>query len=85
MAKVVVAPAVHNFSDLRPSSRAMTFTSRPASRKSAGYGTPDRPNSRNISRVESDVVVSPRGSKEIASSILIVSPGRRGSGLRVGK
>lgn len=83
MAKVFVAPAVHNFADLRPSSRALTITPRPASRNSTGYGTLDRPPSRNISRVGSNVVVSPRESKRV-SNILILSPGRRNSGLSLG-
>ena len=84
MAKVFVAPAVHNFADLRPSSRALTITPRPASRNSTGYGTLDRPPSQNISRVGSNVVVSPRESKRV-SNILILSPGRRNSGLSLGK
>ena len=83
MAKVVIAPAVHNFSDLRPSSRALTITPRPASRKSNVAF--DRAPSRNNSRGGSDVVVSPRGSKGVSSSILIISPRRRSSGLSLGK
>lgn len=78
MAKVAVAPAVHSFSDLRPSSRALTITPRPASRKSAGFGTLDRPSSGNISRGR-NVAVSSRGSKGVASSMLIIRPGRRDS------
>ena len=85
MAKVAVAPAVHSFSDLRPSSRALTITPRPASRKSTGFGTHDRPPSRNVSRVEGDLVVSPRRSKGVSSSALIITPGRRDSGLSLGK
>ena len=83
MAKVVVAPAVHNFSDLRPSSRALTITPRPASRKSTGYGTLDRPPSRNS--VGGDMIVSPRGKGRVSSNILILSPGRRASSLSLGK
>lgn len=78
MAKVAVAPAVHNFSDLRPSSRALTIIPRPASRKSSVYGTLDRPHSQNSSRAET-VIVSPRGPKGISSNVLILSPGRQGS------
>lgn len=85
MAKVAVAPAVHSFSDLRPSSRALTITPRPASRKSTGFGTHDRPPSRNVSRVEGDLVVSPRRSKGVSSSALIITTGRRDSGLSLGK
>ena len=85
MAKVAVAPAVHSFSDLRPSSRALTITPRPASRKSAGFGTLDRPSSGNISRGR-NVAVSSRGSKGVASSMLIIRPGRRdSSGSSLGK
>ena len=85
MAKVAVAPAVHSFSDLRPSSRALTITPRPASRKSAGFGTLDRLPSGNISRGR-NVAVSSRGSKGVASSMLIIRPGRRdSSGSSLGK
>lgn len=85
MAKVAVAPAVHSFSDLRPSSRALTITPRPASRKSAGFGTLDRPSPGNISRGR-NVAVSSRGSKGVASSMLIIRPGRRdSSGSSLGK
>ncbi|XP_020616607.1 EF-hand calcium-binding domain-containing protein 6-like [Orbicella faveolata] len=79
MAKVAVVPAVYGFSDLRPSSRALTITPRPASRKSTAFGTLERPSSRNVSRGESDLVVSPRRSKGVSSSVLIITPGRRDS------
>ena len=86
MAKVAVVPAVHGFSDLRPSSRALTITPRPASRRSTGFGTLERPSSRNVSRGENDLVVSPRRSKGVSSSVLIITPGRRdSSGLSLGK
>lgn len=85
MAKVAVVPAAYGFSDLRPSSRALTITPRPASRKSTGHGTIERPSSRNVSRGESDPVVSPRRSKGVSSSVLIITPGRRDpSGLSLG-
>ena len=86
MAKVAVVPAVYGFSDLRPSSRALTITPRPASRKSNEFGTVERPSSRNVSRGESDLVVSPGRSKGVSSSVLIITPGRRdSSGLSLGK
>ena len=79
MAKVAVVPAVYGFSDLRPSSRALTITPRPASRKSTAFGTLERPSSHNVSRGESDLVVSPRRSKGVSSTVLIITPGRRDS------
>ena len=80
-----MAPAVHNFSDLRPSSRALTIVPRPASRKSAVCGTLDRPHSQRSSRAESNAFFSPRGSKGISSNVLILSPGRQGSELSWGE
>ncbi|PFX18293.1 EF-hand calcium-binding domain-containing protein 6 [Stylophora pistillata] len=78
MAKVAVAPAVHSFSDLRPSSRALTITPRPASRKSTGFGALDRPSSGNVSRGR-NVAVSSLESKGAASGMFIIRPGRRDS------
>jgi len=86
MAKVAVVPAVYGFSDLRPSSRALTITPRPASRKSTGFGTLERPSSRNVSHGKSDLVVSPSRTKGVSSSVLIITPGRRDSSdLSLGK
>jgi len=79
MAKVAVAPVVHNFSDLRPSSRALTIVPRPASRKSSVHGTTDRPLSRSSSRAGSDSVDSRQALKANSPNVLIRSPGRRGS------
>lgn len=79
MAKVAVAPVVHNFSDLRPSSRALTIVPRPASRKSSVHGTTDRPLSRSSSRAGSDSVDARQALKANSPNVLIRSPGRRGS------
>ena len=85
MAKVAVAPVVHNFSDLRPSSRALTIVPRPASRKSSVHGTTDRPLSRSSSRAGSDSVDARQVLKANSPNVLIRSPGRRGSEFCWGK
>lgn len=86
MAKVAVAPVVHNFSDLRPSSRALTIVPRPASRKSSVHGTfSDRPLSRSSSRAGSESVDARQALKGNSPNVLIRSPGRRGSEFCWGK
>ena len=77
MAKVVVSPTVHSFSDIRPSSRALTITPRPASGKWTRYRTLDRRPSSNIYGAESDGTVSRGVEGKALSSAFDISTGRR--------
>lgn len=73
MAKVVVSPAVHNFTELFPPSRAVTMTPRPASRKSLA-----RPSSRSSFRAETELNFTPRSQKMTSfPTATVISPGRR--------
>lgn len=57
MAKVVISPSVHNFADIRPVSRGMSFAPRPNSRLSTGQS---RPQSGAKTRTENILEATPR-------------------------
>ena len=71
MAKVMVSPAVYDFTDLRPASRALTIRPRPKSSCAS-----QRSQSRNSSRTESELDISPR-SQVSPHGVFVVSPRKR--------
>lgn len=72
MAKVVVSPSVHNFADIRPVSRGLSFSPRPKSRLSTGDS---RPGSGVNKRTEYAFKDTPRS--QIAVDIPLPNLGRR--------
>ncbi|KAK3701543.1 hypothetical protein QZH41_020531 [Actinostola sp. cb2023] len=75
MAKVVISPSVHNFADIRPVSRGLSFSSRPKSGLSAGHS---RPQSGINTRAEKLLEGTPRSERSPTSvDIPLPVSGRR--------